>query len=521
MSGRFLHFWVGGLLLGASVLAEAPAADKSPERRAPAGAAAIDRPAPRAASSSTGKPARPAAALAPVAPASVAAPAKPPGKILVYVLPVQDEIAQPVLYILRRGLKEAIANGAGAVVLDMKTPGGALDVTFEIMGDLAKFPGQTITYVNDEAVSAGAFISATTQEIWFAPDGVIGAAAPVSMTGQDIDETMKLKITSYLKARVRAISEGRGYRGQVISAMIDKDYELKIGDTVIKAKGELLSLTAHEALKKFGEPPQALLGAGLARDIDDLLRQKYGAGNYEIVRLRATWSETLAQYLNAIAPVLMGLGVLCLFIEFKTPGFGFFGVAGIALLAIVFLGHYVAGFSGHEPMILFALGMVLVVLEIIFFPGVAVVALSGIVLMLGSLLWAMADIWPNQPVTVAVSGDLFLWPLIKLGSGLALAVILGLLLTRFLPKGWIWDRMVLQPAPVAAAQIAGAAPDAGAATLLGACGVVVTGLFPSGQIEIDGRRYDAKLEVGSAPVGTAVVVKRVSDFNLVVETVAS
>ena len=91
----------------------------------------------------------------------------------------------------------------------------------------------------------------------------------------------------------------------------------------------------------------------MAKNIDDLLRQKFGAGGYEIVRLDVTWSEQLAVWLNAIAPVLMGLGVLCLFIEFKTPGFGFFGIAGIALLAVVFLGHYVAGFSGHEPMILF------------------------------------------------------------------------------------------------------------------------------------------------------------------------
>ena len=209
---------------------------------------------------------------------------------------MRDEIAQPVLYLLRRGLKEAIENKADAVVLDMKTPGGALDVTFEIMGDLEKFPGQTITYVDDEAVSAGAFISATTQEIWFAPDGVIGAAAPVTMTGQDIDETMKLKIVSYLKARVRAISEGKGFRGQVISAMIDKDYELKIGDTVIKPKGELLSLTASEAAKTYGNPPQPLLAAGTAKSIDDLLRQKFGADGFRTVRLEATgrsgWPST-------------------------------------------------------------------------------------------------------------------------------------------------------------------------------------------------------------------------------------
>jgi membrane-bound serine protease (ClpP class) len=447
----------------------------------------------------------------------------PDHKVTVYVVPIRDEIGEPVLYILRRGLKEAIARKAGVVVLDMETPGGALNVTFEIIKALEKFPGQTITYVNKEAMSAGAFISATTPEIWFAPHGVIGAAAPVTSEGKDIDETMKLKVVSYLKARVRAISEGKGYRGQVISAMIDKDYELKIGDVVIKPKGELLSLTDTEAMKPYGDPPQPLLGAGIAKDIDDLLRQKFGANGFEIVQLNVTWSEEFAVWLNAIAPILMGLGVVCLIIEFKTPGFGVFGLAGILLLVLVFLGHYVAGFSGHEPIILFGVGLLLLAVEVFFFPGIAVMALSGMVLMLGSLVWAMADIWPNEPVTIAVSGDLFFAPVLNLGIGLGLALVLGLLIARFLPRGWIWDRMALQTAPVGAAQLAGIAPEAGAAaaSLVGVRGVVVTGLFPSGQIEIDGRRYEAKLEVGSAPPGTVVVVKRTSDFNLVVETIGT
>jgi membrane-bound serine protease (ClpP class) len=303
--------------------------------------------------------------------------------------------------------------------------------------------------------------------------------------------------------------------------MIDKDYELKIGDVVIKPKGELLSLTATEASKTYGKPPQPLLGAGIATDLDDMLRQKFGANGFEIVQLEVTWSEQLAVWLNAIAPILMGLGVVCLIIEFKTPGFGVFGLAGVVLLALVFLGHYVAGFSGHEPMILFAVGLLLLALEIFLCPGVAVLALSGVALMLGSLVWAMADIWPNEPVTIAVSGDLFLAPLINLGLGLALALILGVALARFLPKGWLWDRMVLQAAAAPSAQVSGSSPDAGAAaaSLVGARGVVMTGLFPSGQIEIDGRRYEAKLALGSAPPGTVVVVKRASDFNLLVETI--
>src|SRR3954466_4081628 len=117
----------------------------------------------------------------------------------IYVIPVREQIGSPILYIVRRGLKEAERAGAEAVILDMKTPGGALDTTLEIMEAIAKFPGKTITYVNNEAMSAGAFISATTDEIWFAPSGIIGAAAPVSSGGQDVEATMKQKIISYLK----------------------------------------------------------------------------------------------------------------------------------------------------------------------------------------------------------------------------------------------------------------------------------------------------------------------------------
>ena len=98
--------------------------------------------------------------------------------------------------------------------------------------------------------------------------------------------------------------------------MIDPDYELKIGDKLIKPKGELLSLTATEANKTYGNPAQSLLGAGIAKSIDELLTKKYGAGNYVIRQFQVTWSEELAQYLNAAAPILLGLGLLALFIEF-------------------------------------------------------------------------------------------------------------------------------------------------------------------------------------------------------------
>ena len=452
-------------------------------------------------------------------PAPVPAAVVPARKTVVYVIPVRDEINKPTLFILRRGLKEAIAQKADAVVLDMNTPGGALDVTFDIMEALDKFPGLTMTFVNKEAMSAGAFISASTAEIYFAPNGVIGAAAPVLSTGGDVDKTMKQKIVSYLRARMRANSEGKGYRGQVISAMIDEDYELKIGDKVLKPKGELLSLTATEALEKYGEPPQALLGAGKAADIEALLKARFGANGYEVRNFKVTWSEELAQYLTVLSPILLGLGLLALFIEFKTPGFGVFGITGILLLAIVFLSSYVAGFSGHEPLLVFAVGLLLVALEIFFFPGVVIVAVAGIGLMLGSLVWAMADLWPGQPLTVAWSGDAFVAPLQNLGLGLLLAVALGAVLIRYLPHGWVWDKLVVGSAIGGAAQVAGLSPQEAAAvgSLIGRRGVAVTVLRPSGQVEIDGRRYEATVEVGAVDAGHAIVVRSRNDFALIVE----
>ncbi|MFT3784017.1 MAG: NfeD family protein [Nibricoccus sp.] len=446
--------------------------------------------------------------------AEVIAPQPKDKKVSVIVIPVRDQIADPVHYILRRGLKE----GADVVVLDMNTPGGSAGTALEMMEALTeKYSGITITYINKEAMSAGAFISAATKEIWFAPGGVIGAAAAVNANGEDIPETMRLKLNSFLRAKIRAISEGKGYRGEVISAMIDKDYELKIGDKVLKAKGELLSLTSSEASKTYGEPPQALLAAGVASSIDDLLTQRFGAGNYEKKTFEVTWSEKFAQFLKTIAPVLMGLGMLALFIEFKTPGFGVFGITGIVLLAIVFLSNYVAGLSGHEPLLFFALGLVLLLAELIFFPGVVVVALVGLTLMLGSLVWSMADLWPNQPVSV--NGDVFVQPLVNVGSGLVIAAVLAAVLLKFLPKGWIWDRLAVAEPIAGSAQLAGVAPEVGAqaVNLIGKPGVTVTALFPSGQVEVEGRRYEARVEVGSVAAGTPIVVTRVTDFGLMVE----
>lgn len=439
--------------------------------------------------------------------------------VVVYVIPVKEEINTPTLYVVRRGLKEAIEQKADAVVLDMDTPGGAGGAMLEIMEALDKYPGEKLTYVNREAISAGAIIAAVTDEIYFAPKGIMGSADVIQASGEDIPEALKRKLDSYLSAKIEVYSRKDARRANVIKAMRLPDFELKLDDKVVKPKGELLTVTADSAIALYGTPPTPLLAAGIADNLESLLAEKFGKTSVRRVDLQVTWSEQLAQYINLISPVLLGLGMLALFVEFKTPGFGLFGITGVVLLGVVFLGNYIAGFSGHEPLLLFALGLVLVAVELLFFPGVAIMAVAGLVLMLGSLVWAMADLWPGEPLAVAWSGDVFAAPLRNLGLGLALAVALGLALARFLPRGWIWDRMIVATAISGSAQTAGGAPEGlgRPAAVVGESGRAVTALRPSGQVEIAGQRYEATVQVGAIDAGDAVVVRGRTDFGLIVE----
>ncbi len=475
-----------------------------------------------------------APALSPETVAPAAGPAQAPaiaasgteaeaGPVRVKVIPVRDQIGKPILYVLRRGLKEAQEAGMRAVIIDMDTPGGELGVTLEIMEALDKFEGETVVYVNKEAISAGAIISAVADKVYFAPGGVIGAAEVVMGTGADVADGMKRKVNSFMNAKIRAYNEGDRLRGEVIKAMMDPEYEFKVGEKVIKPKGELLSLTAEEAAAQHGEPARPLFSSGTFAKLDDLLDAKYGKGGYEIARLEVSWSEEVAAWLSKIAPLLMGAGLLCVFIEFKTPGFGVLGITGGLLLGLVFFGHYIAGLSGHEPALFFALGAALVAVELFFFPGTIVFGLSGAALMLGALVWSMVDVWPNEPMSVNFGGDALLAPLLNLLAGLAIACAGALALWRFLPRGWFLTRIAVAGGAGLPAQLAGVAPEAGAEadSLLGRLGVATTDLRPGGQVEVEGRRYEARCEVDAIAAGARVRVTARRDFSLVVEEVRS
>ena len=443
--------------------------------------------------------------------------------VKVYVLPVQDGITRPVQFVLRRGLREAVVNGADVVLLDMNTPGGGLGVTLEMMEMLARFEGRTMTFVNPDAVSAGAFISCATEEIFFSPRGVMGAAAPIMGGGEDIPETALAKIMSYLRARVAAYGDGIPYRTDVLRAMFDREFVLEIDGEIIKPYGELLSLTASEAVREFGDPSHPLLALGIYNTIDDLLTDLYGEGNFEVVYFNVSWSEKLAQYLSLIAPLLIGGGILMLYLEAQSPGFGVFGIIGIILFVIFFSTNFVTGLAGHEALILFFIGILLILVEMFLLPGTVVFIVAGFFFVLGSLIWSLIDYWPQDGV--AFEPTLLIMPIFNVIAGMILAAVAALVLVRFLPRSLVLDRLVLNAAITGHSQEGHPAAETEegktAASSFwpepGARGIATSGLFPSGEVEINGRRYEATVEIGSINKGDEIEVTGRATFALIVK----
>jgi membrane-bound serine protease (ClpP class) len=366
------------------------------------------------------------------------------GSRQVYVLPVRDDIATPMVYLIRRGVKEAMEAGAEVLVLDMETNGGRFDSTKEIIQILDQFGGLTVTYVNRDAYSAGAFIAVATQQIYMAPQGVIGAAAPILMTpgGGGIEQmpaTVEAKMTSAVAARVRASAEKNGHNPQVVEAMINRNTRLELDGHVLNEEGQILTLTDVEAARKYGDPPKPLLSRGTVLNLETLVEQ-LGYGDARVVRVEPTGAERLASWLNMLSPALLLIGIVGIYLEIKTPGFGLPGIAGLVAFALYFLGSHVAGFSGMEWLLVFALGLVLVALEFFLFPGTIFVGLAGAGLMLLALVMAMVDVYPGGP-TLPSFGQLRL-PMTQILLAMLGAIAAAWGLGLVLPKTPLYGRLV-------------------------------------------------------------------------------
>ncbi|MEM9399131.1 MAG: NfeD family protein [Verrucomicrobiota bacterium] len=371
-------------------------------------------------------------------------------KKLIYILPMKDEIQQAMTYVIRRGMKDAIDNKADAIVLHMDTPGGRVDITMELIEIIRKFTpkDQTYTFIDSNAISAGAFISAATKNIYMSPSAVIGAAAPIMMTGEDIPETMMKKQVSALRAMVRASCQENGHNSDVFEAMIDFDKGLTIDGQVIEEEGNLLTITASEAKTTYGNPPKPLVSKGTYENLDDFLKATFGE-NVETVTVEASGFEQLSRFIVALSPFLIAGAFLLGYIEFQSPGFGIFGIIAVILALTFFFGHYVAGLTGHETLFILVLGIALIGIELFILPGTIIPGILGIVCVFVSLLLTMVDYYPvNDPTggfsLPVITADQLEKPMTNLALSVVYILIGIWILAKILPRTPLFKALVVE-----------------------------------------------------------------------------
>ena len=436
----------------------------------------------------------------------------------VVIVPLRGEISPSLLIFLRRAMKVAESNGASAIIFEMNTYGGRLDSSEEITSVLNHATIPTYTFINSNAGSAGSLIALGTQHIYMAPVSAIGAAAPVLPTGEDLPLTEREKTISYWTAVIRSSAVKNGHNPDVGEAFMNKDKEVKIGDRVIHPKGAVLTLSAQEATEKINGKP--LLADGTADSVVDLM-QKAGLKG-KAVSLDPTGFEQIAFWITALAPLLLLGGIIGAYLEFKIPGATLPGVISASCFALFFLGHYLAGLAGWEVVALFVLGMVLVIIEILFFAHSTIVfGVVGVFLMLASLLWTMIDRYPGE--TFFPTGRTLAIPLLNLLLALVAAAIVIALLARYLPRTSIYRRFALIASNPPGPSLVGVPREFVTPLALspGMQGVALSMLRPSGKARFADHIVDVTTQGEFVPAETPITVVQADGMRVIVRASAS
>jgi membrane-bound serine protease (ClpP class) len=435
----------------------------------------------------------------------------------VVVVPLRGEVAPSLLAFLRRAVKTAESNEAAAIIFDMNTYGGRLDTAADIVNALNQTKLPTYTFINTNAGSAGALIAMATQHIYMAPVSAIGAAAPILSTGEDLPATAKEKTISYWSALIRGSATKNGHNPDVAEAFMNKDKEVKIGNRIVHPKGAVLSLNAQEATERINGKP--LLAEGVVDSIGDLVKKAGLKGN--IARIEPTGFEQIAFWITALAPLLLLGGILGAYLEFKIPGATWPGIISGICFALFFLGHHLAGLAGWEVVALFVLGMVLVLIEILFFAHSTIVfGVVGVLLMLASLLWTMIDRYPGQ--NFFPTGKMLAMPLLNMFIAIVGSFVVIALLARYLPRTSIYRRFALMDSNPPGPSLAGMPRQFATALALtpGMQGTAVTVLRPSGKARFADHVVDVVTEGEFIASQTPVTVTQTDGMRVVVKSAA-
>ena len=332
-------------------------------------------------------------------PSAAETPSAPAAKVPLVIIARVDALIHPVSaeYMID-AMDRADADGAAAVVFTLSTPGGLVDSTRSIVSRMIASKTPVVVYVAPagvHAASAGFIITIAADVAAMAPGTNIGAAHPVSGTGEQMDETMAKKSAEDLAAYARNLASKR-------------NRNVELCDQAVK---ESRAFTEAEALS--ASPPLIDL---VAVDLDDLLKQLDGRTvtrfDGSTVVLRTAGAETLAlemslrqRILSAlahpnIAYLLLSLGMLGLTIELWNPGAVLPGVAGGICLLLAFFTFQVLPVN-YAGLLLILFGVALFVLEIKV-TSYGVLSAGGIISLLFGSMILMDSSAPELQVSLNV-----------------------------------------------------------------------------------------------------------------------
>ena len=399
-------------------------------------------------------------------------------------LSIHDTIQPISAGYLERGLAEASRRGASAVLISLGTPGGLLDSTRSMVQAIERSPVPVIIYISpagSRAGSAGFFLLEAADVAAMAPGTNAGAAHPI-IEGRELDPVLKQKIENDATAFLRSYTARRGRNQQAAEDAVrnSKSYS---DDEALKLN--LIDLTASD-------------DAGLLRALEGRQIHRFDGSTQTlhlvgapIIHLEPSLRERLLGRLANpdLAVVVFVLGALLIYLEFNVPGTIVPGSLGTLLVILALFGLNLLPIH-HTAVFLLVAALALIVLEAKF-PSHGALALGGTL----ALIFGLATL-VDGPIAEQ-----------RVHTSTAVATGLGFGIISF---GLAWIALRARRNKVLT----------GPQAMIGAAAIVRTPLAPTGQVEIRGEIWQARLTapVSSCPSpGDTVHVRAVEDLVLVVE----
>jgi membrane-bound serine protease (ClpP class) len=330
-------------------------------------------PTARAAATPAASPA--AASGTPAAPATVAG--APPSWVC--VLKINGSINPAVAAFIEDGIGYASARHAGALVIELDTPGGLLGSAQRIVKALLNAPLPTIVYVTPSgasAASAGTFITEAAAIAAMAPGTTIGAAHPVGEGGSEIKGVVGKKIENFTASFAGSIARERGRNQQWVEQAVRESVAISEAEAL---KRHVIDLVAPDL------PNLLVQASGRQVQVGGRAVTLHLAGA-AIRRLRMTTGQALLNVLADpnIVYLLMLAGIVGIYFEFSHPGFYLPGVAG-AICLLLALGSFEILPINLTGFLLLVLGIGMLMAEV-FVTSYGVLGIGGVIaFVIGSL----------------------------------------------------------------------------------------------------------------------------------------